>query len=155
MTMMLVRSLIALLASSALIAGAGAAIEWNSATVPISGTVTGMPESVAFSGKVQIQTRRAIDPEDSRRNKLLLQIDFSGVSGVGAVSSATYVVEAQDIVTRPLATADVVTITFPFHSSSSRAVSASRTGTAFFSLSVDTATGAVTAARAIISSPER
>ncbi|HEX2197871.1 MAG TPA: hypothetical protein VHG88_04515 [Burkholderiales bacterium] len=153
--MMLVKGLIALLASSALIAGAGAAIEWNSATVPISGTVTGMPESVAFSGKVQIQTRRAIDPEDSRRNKLLLQIDFSGVSGVGAVSSATYVVEAQDVVTRPLASADVVTITFPFHSSSTRAVSASRTGTASFSLSVDTATGAVTAATASILSPER
>jgi len=147
------RSLLALLAL-ALVAGASAAVEWNSTTVPISGTVTGRPESVSFSGRVHIQSRLAIDPEDSRRNKVLLQIDLSEVSGVGASTAAAYVVDAQDIVTRGLASSDVVRITFPFHSGSARAVISSRTGLASFALSIDTATGAVTAARASISSPE-
>lgn len=148
------RTLAALLALTLLVAGASAAVQWSSTTVPISGTVTGRPESVSFSGRVHIQSRLAVDPEDSRRNKVLLQIDLSGVSGVGASTAAAYVVDAQDIVTRGLASSDVVRITFPFHPSSARAVSSSRTGLASFALSIDTATGAVTAARASISSPE-
>jgi hypothetical protein len=147
-------ALLALLALPLVIAGAGAAVEWNSATVPISGTVTGRPESVSFSGRVQIQSRLAVDPEDSRRSKLLLQIDLSGVSGVGASSAAAYVVDSRDIVTRGLVPSDVVRITFPFHPSSARAVSSARTGVASFALDIDTASGAVTAARASISSPE-
>jgi hypothetical protein len=148
------RTLAALLALTLLVAGASAAVQWNSTTVSVSGTVTGRPESVSFSGRVHIQSRLAVDPEDSRRNKVLLQIDLSGVSGVGASTAAAYVVDAQDIVTRGLASSDVVRITFPFHQSGTRAVDASRTGLASFALSIDTATGAVTAARASISSPE-
>jgi len=60
------RSLLALLAL-ALVAGASAAVEWNSTTVPISGTVTGRPESVSFSGRVQIQRRLAHDPAAAGR----------------------------------------------------------------------------------------
>lgn len=151
--MNLSRSLIALLALAFLVAGASAAVAWRSTSVPVSGTVTGRPESVAFSGSAQIQSRLALDPEDSRRAKILLQIDLSGVTGVGSSTRAAYVVEAQDVVTRGLAPSDVIELTFPFHANSARAVSASRTGVVSFALSFDTATGAITAAKASIGSP--
>ena len=133
---------------------AHAAIAWNSATVPITGTVTGRPESVAFSGRVQLQSRLAIDPDAASRSKILLQIDLGGVSGVGASTATPYAVTAREIVFRRLAASDVVQITFPFHPANSRAVTSSRNGVASFALTFDTATGAVTAARASIASPD-
>lgn len=148
------RSLIAFAALALAAAAAGAAVAWNSASVRISGTVDGRPESVLFAGTAQIQSRLAVDPADSRRNKLLLQIDLSGVSGVGSSTRTSYVIESREVVTRALAQSDVVHITFPFHAVNTRAVSSSRTGAAAFSLTIDPATGAVTAARASISTPE-
>jgi hypothetical protein len=133
---------------------AHAAVAWNSATVPITGTVTGRPESVAFSGRVQIQSRLAIDPDAASRSKVLLQIDLGGVSGVGASTATPYAVAAREVVFRKLATSDVVRITFPFHPANSRAVTSSRTGVASFALTFDTATGAITSARAGIASPD-
>jgi hypothetical protein len=127
--------------------------EWKSTSVAISGTVSGRPESVTFEGKAQIQTRLALDPDDARRAKILLQIDLGGITGVGSSTSAKYVVEAQDVVTRALAETDVIELTFPFHPINARAVTSSRTGVASFALGIDTATGAVTKARATIGSP--
>jgi|SRR5687768_8247863 hypothetical protein len=128
-------------------------VEWKSTAVAVSGTVSGRPESVAFSGRAQIRTRLALDPLDSRRAKILLQIDLGGVTGVGKSTLAPYVVESQEVVTRKLAPTDVVEVTFPFHAENARAVGASRTGVATFALSIDTASGAITAAKASIASP--
>jgi hypothetical protein len=133
---------------------AHAAVAWNSAAVPITGTVTGRPESVAFSGRVRIQSRLAIDPDAARRSKILLQIDLSGVTGVGVSTAATYAVPAREVVFRKLAASDVVRITFPFHPASSRATTSSRTGVASLALNFDTATGAITSASASIISPD-
>ena len=100
-------------------------VEWKSTAVAVSGTVSGRPESVAFSGRAQIQSRLALDPEDKRRAKILLQIDLGGVSGVGASTRAAYLIEAQEVITRSLAPADVIEMTFPFHASNTRAVTSS------------------------------
>lgn len=147
------RRLIAMLPLALLAPAAGALVEWKSTAVRISGIVDGRPESVTFAGTAQIQSRLALDPENSRRSKILLQIDLSGVTGVGSSTLASYVVRAQEVVTRALAPSDVIELTFAFHASSTRAVGSSRTGLATFALSFDTATGAVTGARAKIGSP--
>jgi hypothetical protein len=147
------RRLIAMLPLALLVPGAHAAVAWKSTAVSVSGSVTGRPESVTFAGEAQIQSRLALDPDDNRRAKILLQIDLGGVTGVGSSTGATYVVNAQEIVTRELAPSDVIEVTFPFHPGSARAVTSSRTGVASFALSFDTATGAVTAGRARIGSP--
>jgi hypothetical protein len=128
-------------------------VEWKSTAVAVSGTVSGRPESVAFSGRAQIQSRLALDPEDKRRAKILLQIDLGGVSGVGASTRAAYLIEAQEVITRSLAPADVIEMTFPFHASNTRAVTSSRTGVVTFSMTFDTATGMVTAAKGAIGTP--
>ena len=128
-------------------------VEWKSTAVAVSGSVSGRPESVAFSGEAQVQTRLALDPEDARRAKILLQIDLGGVSGVGQSTRTRYVVEAQELVTRKLAPSDVVEMTFPFHPGDARAVTSSRTGVVTFAFAFDTATGAVTRAKASVGTP--
>jgi hypothetical protein len=147
------RRLVVMLPLALLAPVAGAVVAWNSKAVSISGIVDGRPESVTFAGTAQIESRLAVDPENSRRSKILLQIDLSGVTGVGSSTLAAYVVRAQKVVTRSLAASDVINVTFPFHPGSARATTSSRTGLATFALSFDTATGAVTAARAKIGSP--
>jgi hypothetical protein len=147
------RRIFALLPLAVLAPAAVAAVEWRSTTVSISGTVDGRPESVLFAGKAQIQSRLAVDPDDSRRSKILLQIDLSGIAGVGNTTRASYVSQAQELVTRSLVPSDVIELTFAFHASNARAVGSSRTGLATFALSFDTATGAVTGGRAKIGSP--
>ncbi|MGH8739921.1 MAG: hypothetical protein ACREUN_03365 [Burkholderiales bacterium] len=147
------RRLVAMLPLALLAPAAVAAVEWRSTAVSIAGTVDGRPESVLFAGKAQILSRLALDPEDSRRAKILLQIDLSGITGVGSSTRTSYVVQAQEIVTRRLAPSDVIELTFAFHASNVRAVGSSRTGVATFALSFDIATGAVTGGRAKIGSP--
>lgn len=138
---------------------AGAVLVWNTAQVSIAGTVSGQPESVAFSGKAKIQSRLSRDEVNlSRTPSLVLYIDLSGVSGVGSSTRTKYVISGPEIAQRPLAASDVIEIAFPFFQSGTTGISSTgntsaRTGVASFALSFDLTTGAVTSAKASISSP--
>lgn len=120
--------------------------------VPIKGTVTGRPESVSFSGQAQIRSRLVQDP-DFGRPVLLLNIDLSGVSGVGSSTRANYVILSPENVQRHLAPSHRVQVTFPFMRSNSTDSSSARTGVASFALDFDVNTGAVVSAAASVSSP--
>jgi hypothetical protein len=110
-------------------------------SVPISGTVTGSPESVSFSGRATVSSRLARDP-DFNAPRYVLSIDLTGVGGVGATSGAKYVVSGPEIVQRRVATSHAVEFTFPFR----RGSELPRAGNAIFAFDFDPATGAITRA---------
>ena len=124
----------------------------QTAVVPIKGVVSGLPESVNFSGDARVISRHAPDP-DFNRPRLVLTIDLSGVAGVGSVTGAKYLVYGPELVHRPVAASHMVEITFPFKSSTSPVALTARTGLASFVLDFDVATGALTAASGAVSTP--
>jgi hypothetical protein len=131
---------------------AGAADAGTTTQVSISGTVSGAPESVAFSGTASINSRLAPDP-DFGNHKVVLIVDLRSVSGVGAATQTKYVISGPDIMHRHLGAADMVNITFPFAPAGSTGVGDARSGLASFALSFDVNTGAVTAATAAVGTP--
>src|SRR5712664_3643352 len=86
------------------------------ALIPVSGIVTGQPESVKFSGQAQVSSELVLDT--SKFNlppAVILTVDLSGVSGIGSSTGAKYVAGGNGTnVYRRLASADTVEITFPF-----------------------------------------
>jgi hypothetical protein len=124
----------------------------NASSVSITGIVSGQPESVSFSGQAQIQSRLVRDP-DFNKPSLLLTIDLSTVSGVGASTKAAYVIPSQENVQRPLAASHRVEITFPFLRSNSKDPTSARSGVASFALDFDVNTGAVTKAAGSVATP--
>src|SRR6266478_6045115 len=61
------------------------------ALIPVSGIVSGQPESVKFSGKAQVSSELVLDT--SKFNlppAVILTVDLSGVSGTGSSSGARY-----------------------------------------------------------------
>lgn len=133
-------------------ASAQAAGTWNTALVPISGTVTGSPESVSFSGQARVESKLAPDP-DFNRPSFVLNIDLSSVSGVGRSSEKKYVIQGPERTQRAVASSHLIEFTFPFVKST-ESPSSARAGVATFNLIFDTATGAVTAATANINPPQ-
>lgn len=129
-----------------------AASTWHTKSVAITGTVTGSPESVSFSGDATVSSRLAQDP-DFGAHGLVLSIDLRGVSGVGASSSAKYVIGGPEIVQKRLASSYAIDLTFPFYASGSTGTAGARSGLASFALNIDTATGAVTSATGKVASP--
>jgi hypothetical protein len=124
----------------------------SAVAVPIRGIVSGKPESVAFSGRAQITSRLVKDP-DFGRPSLLVKFDFSGVSGVGSSTNASYVIQGEDRTQRRLAASHQFEVTFPFMQSSSTNLLSARPGVAYFAVEFDVNTGAVTNAKARIDSP--
>src|SRR2546425_2679842 len=130
------------------------------ALIPVSGIVTGQPESVKFSGQAQVSSELVLDT--SKFNlppAVILVVDLSGVSGIGSSTGAKYVAGGNGTnVYRRLVSADTVEITFPFSrgttmSVSSTGLSAVRSGVMTFALSFDTSTGAITNGTANIAGP--
>jgi hypothetical protein len=148
-----VPSLLVAVAGAVVLAGAAvAALVPTSKTVPIAGTVFGLPESVYFSGSAQISTRPVEGRIPGASPHVVVSIDLGGVSGVGLSTKATYLASGQANLTRWLVASDLVQVTFPFSGASGRD-SAVRTALATFNLSFDVATGALTGATASISAP--
>lgn len=134
---------------------ANAELIWNSKLVKVSGTVTGGPESVEFSGNAEVRSRLSHDPANTAlAPSLTYYIDLTGVSGVGASSKKKYVITGPEIVQRPLISTDLVEIAFPFYQSGSTASSTTRPGMASLQLSIDTATGAVTSGTGSVAAPD-
>jgi hypothetical protein len=120
----------------------------STSLVPLTGTVSTQPESIAFSGNARIASRLAKDP-DFGAPHLVLTIDLTGVAGTGSSSRAKYVISGPELVQRRLSASQRVEITFPFAKSGG----APQSGVASFLLDVDTATGAVKTASGSITSP--
>lgn len=124
-------------------------LAWNTSLVSVSGTVSGSPESVKFSGRATVGTRLAPDP-DFGSPSLVVSIDLSSVSGVGSSTRTKYVIGGPEIVQKRLAPSYTVDITFPFYKSGTNGTTGARSGAASFSFSVDGATGAISSAEGII-----
>lgn len=118
-----------------------AAAATSTAYVPISGTVTGTPESVAFSGQAKVSSRLARDP-DFNSPRLVLTIDLSAVGGTGSATGTKYSISGPELVQRRVATSHAVEFTFPFR----RGAEGPRTGSAIFAFDFDPATGVITKA---------
>ena len=130
------------------------------ALIPVSGIVTGQPESVKFSGQAQVSSELVLDT--SKFNvppAVILTIDLSNVSGTGSSTGAKYTAGGDGTpVYRQLVSNDTVEIAFPFSrgttmSVSSTGLSSVRSGVVTFALSFDTNTGAITKGTANIASP--
>jgi hypothetical protein len=132
------------------------------ALIPVSGIVSGQPESVRFSGQARVSSELVLDTSRTRPPhppSVILIIDLSGVSGTGSSTEAKYTAGGDGTpVFRPLASADTVEITFPFSRSTTMSVSSTgmssvRSGVATFALSFDTNTGAITKGTATVAAP--
>jgi len=130
------------------------------ALIPVSGIVTGQPESVKFSGQAQISSELVLDT--SKFNlppAVILVFDLSNVSGIGSSTGSKYVAGGNGTnVYRQLVSNDTVEITFPFTRGTTMSVSSTglpsvRAGVVTFALSFDTNTGAITTGTANIAGP--
>ena len=124
----------------------------SSALIGIKGTVSGMPESVSFSGQAKINSKMVTDPDFGNPPTVVLSIDLSNVTGVGSSTGKTYVTSSRVILDRRLTAADTVQVPFPFFPSGGSAMPA-RVGLASFNLSYNVNTGMLTGATAGIASP--
>jgi len=120
--------------------------------VPVTGVVTGGAESVSFSGKAIVTANVVTDPDFGSTPTVVLSIDLSGLSGVGASTRKKYVTADGEIVNRRLTAADTVQYNFPFYESGASVLSA-RVGSASFNLSFDVNTLKLTGATGSIGSP--
>jgi len=127
------------------------------ALIPVSGTVSGQPETVRFSGQARVSSELVLDTSRTRPPhppSVILIVDLSGVSGTGSSSEARYAVGGDGTpVFRQLASTDTIQIPFPFTRGTSMGTSSVRTGVASFALSFDTNTGAITKGTATVAAP--
>ena len=139
---------------------ARAAFAPTSALIPVSGIVTGQPESVKFSGQAQVSSELVLDT--SKFNlppAVILTVDLSGVSGTGSSSGAKYTAGGNGTSAyRRLFSTDTVEITFPFARGTTMSVSSTglasvRSGVVTFALGFDTNTGAITKGTASVGAP--
>jgi hypothetical protein len=124
----------------------------TSALVTVKGSVIGAPENVNFSGQAQVKANVVTDPDFGAQPTVLLTIDMSNVTGVGASTGKKYAVSGPGTLNRRLNVTDLVQVTFPFYPSGGSATS-SRVGSASFSLSYNVSTLSLTGASGQIASP--
>jgi hypothetical protein len=125
------------------------------ALIPVSGIVTGQPESVAFSCLARVSSRLVLDTSRFYTPPhVLLSIDLSKLSGTGSLTGAKYVAGGNESDVRILLVhADTVEITFPFSQGTTMSTSSARSGILSFALSFDLDTGAITSGTGAVSSP--
>jgi len=132
-------------------AGAVVATMSSAVTTTASGTVTGSPESVAFTGSVTINSKMVTDPDFGTPNIVVLSFDLSSLSGTGLSTNKKYVVSSQEIMVRPLAATDQLDVTFPFAPNVNSIDTSARLGVATVALSFNVSTGGLTGAKVSIS----
>jgi hypothetical protein len=125
----------------------------STVNILVSGTVPGAPEAVTFSNAaVQIGSTLARNSDPALPPVLMVDITFLKATGVGALSKAQYVAEAQVTKMRPFKANEVIEVTFPFSASMTAATtlttSAVATPLAIRTTAMATATKAVSEARA-------
>ena len=124
----------------------------TSALVPVKGAVVGAPETVNFSGQAKVSANVVTDPDFGAQPTVLLSIDMTGVTGVGASTGKKYLVSGPGTMNRRLNAADLVQVTFPFYQSGASSTTA-RIGAASFSLGYSVSTLKLTGASGQIASP--
>jgi hypothetical protein len=125
----------------------------TSTVIAVSGTVTGGPESVYFTGPVQVSTRPAAARIAGGQAHVVVSIDLRQLSGRGSSTGATYVSPAQANLTRVFGASDQIEVTFPFARRDAASGSPVRTGVATFVLAYDVTTGTLTSVAATIATP--
>jgi len=108
----------------------------SSILVEVRGTVKASPESVAFKGPVQIESRTVTDANFGAVPNVELSIDMSAVVGLGLSSGNKYVTQSREVISVPLR-ADgngEIAIDFPYEASSAKGFSAFGVGQASFKL---------------------
>ena len=125
----------------------------SSVNVPISGTVTGLPESVSFSGSAHITVRPAPDNTPGPLFRVAVSIELGHITGHGSSTGTIYVLSGQADLTRRFAASDVVQVTFPFSARGAAATAGSRTALVTFAFTYDLNTGALVAAKASLDAP--
>src|SRR5256885_5697431 len=125
----------------------------STVSVPIAGTVFGLPESVFFSGTAQITVRPAESDVPGTVPRMVVSIDLGEVTGKGLSTGEVYVTGGLVKLTRRLVRGDVIHATIPFFVRGVGPTAKGRTAVASFSFDYDIATGALTSARAAIAAP--
>ncbi len=115
----------------------------RSATLPVSGTVGGAPEGVAFSGTVQIRSHLVTDPDFGKPPTVHLAIDLVDLIGRGLTSGAKYVTTAEFVSSAEVNANEVIELTFPFQPQSKKGHLVARSGNIALTLRFDARNGAV------------
>jgi hypothetical protein len=122
--------------------------------VPIAGTISGLPESVSFSGTAQLVVQEAMDNTPGSVPRLVVSIILNGVSGHGLTTGATYVLNGQTTLTRQFVATNVVEVTFPFSVRGSGPTASTGTAVASFSFHYNLGTGQIVSANASLAAPK-
>src|SRR5256885_5363721 len=125
----------------------------STVSVPIAGTVFGLPESVFFSGTAQITVRSAESDVPGTVPRMVVAIDLGDLVGRGLATGDVYVTGGLIRLTRRLVKGDVIHATIPFFVPGSAPAASGRTAVASFSFDYDITTGALTSARAALAAP--
>jgi hypothetical protein len=96
--------------------------------VPVSGTVGGAPELVAFTGNVHIRSTLVKDPDFGKPPTVQLAVDLVDIVGKGLTSGARYVSSAELHNSTELDAHEVIEMTFPFQPASSKGHLVARAG---------------------------
>jgi hypothetical protein len=115
----------------------------RTATVPVSGSVGGAPEIVAFSGKVQIRSHLVTDPDFGKPPTVHLAIDLVDMVGKGLSSGAKYVSSAEFMNSTEVDANEVIELTFPFQPETRKGHLVARAGNLALTLRFDARSGAV------------
>ncbi len=129
----------------------GAVAAAQTTIVPVTGTVGGAPELVAFTGNVHIRSTLVKDPDFGKPPTVQLVIDLVDIIGKGLTSGARYVSTAEFHNSTGLEAHEVIEMTFPFQPASSKGHLVARAGTMALTLKFDARNGAVTGAHCRIS----
>jgi hypothetical protein len=134
-------------------APASRALVPSTVTVPIGGTVFGLPESVFFSGTAQITVRPAESDVPGTVPRMVIAIDLGDLVGTGLATGNVYVTGGLINLTRRLVRGDVIRATIPFFVRGSGPTARGRTAVASFRFDFDITTGALTSANASLAAP--
>jgi hypothetical protein len=126
--------------------GGPAAGQTQSSTAESSALTGASTERVNFSGSVVIKANVRDDPDFRTPPIVVLSIDLSGVSGVGATTRKKYVTTNQAIVQRRLRPTDTVDVSFPFWVSGTSETASGPVGKLSIALTYDVNTKALTSA---------
>jgi len=126
--------------------GGTTAAQTQSSTAESSALTGASTESVTFSGNAVIKANVRDDPDFRTPPIVVLSIDMSGVTGVGATTRKKYVTTNKTIVQRRLRPTDTVDVSFPFWVSGTSAPGSGPVGKLSIALTYDVNTKALTSA---------
>jgi len=119
----------------------------------VGSPASGSTEGVTFSGNALIKAKVIPDPDFRTPDVVVLTIDLSGITGVGATSKKKYVTTNETLIQRRLRPSDTVALTFPFWLSGTTSTGKGPLGAISISLTYNVDTRQLTAATGSITSP--